>query len=368
MKKFMSLFLAIVMVLGLVACGGNTAAPAATEKAEAAAPAATEKAEAAAPAVETRVLKVATQNLTTSVNYISYQAFSDNLYEKTNGRYRLEIYPNGELGNEETCLQQVLTGTLDMLPVSVSTLGNVVDEMNIFAFPFMIESYDAFVDVALNEEFRTALYNAVKEQTGCQALGFGYAVGRGVGNSKHEVRTVDDLKGLKIRTLGNPIIIDTYNAFGATATSVPFKEVYTALQQNMIDGEDSTVSSNLDQRFCEVNRHFTILNSTFQTACMLVSPAVWESIPAEDQAIFIECGREMDEYGFELCKEHVQREIQRAHEQEPDFKIVEDLTPEEKATFVAAAIPVWDKYIEDCGQEFFDWAYAIIQECNEANR
>lgn len=353
MKKFLSLMMAMVMACSLIACGAKEEpAPAAKEEAP----------------VETRVLKVATQNLTTSVNYISYQAFSDNLYEKTNGRYRLEIYPNGELGTEEACLQQVLTGTLDMLPVSVTTLGNVVDEMNIFAFPFLFESYNSFVDFATNEEVRDALYDAVKEQTGCQALGFGYAVGRGVGNSKHEVRTAADLKGLKIRTLGNPIIVDTYNAFGATATSVPFKEVYTALQQNMIDGEDSTVSSNLDQRFCEINRHFTILNSTFQSACMLVSAPVWESIPAEDQEIFIQCGLEMDQYGFELCQEHVQREIQRAHEQEPDFKIIEDLTPEEKATFVEAARPVWDEYIDDCGKEFFDWAYAIAQKCNEANR
>jgi tripartite ATP-independent transporter DctP family solute receptor len=363
MKKFLSLMMAMIMACSLIACGAKENAPAVKEGTQAGDSAAAEEAP-----VETRVLKVATQNLTTSVNYISYQAFSDNLYEKTNGRYKLEIYPNGELGTEEACLQQVLTGTLDMLPVSVTTLGNVVDEMNIFAFPFMIESYDAFVDFATNEEFRTALYDAVKEQTGCQALGFGYAVGRGVGNSKREVRTVDDLKGLKIRTLGNPIIVDTYNAFGATATSVPFKEVYTALQQNMIDGEDSTVSSNLDQRFCEINRHFTILNSTFQSACMLVSPTVWDSIPAEDQEIFIQCGIEMDQYGFELCQEHVQNEIQRAHEQEPDFKIIEELTPEEKATFVEAARPVWDDYIDDCGKEFFDWAYAIAQECNEANR
>lgn len=364
MKKVLSLVLSLAMLFSLTACGGGNTSTKDTEQSVQ-----TETTDDKTPTTtETRVLKVATQNLTTSVNYISYQAFSDNLYEKTNGRYKLEIYPNGELGTEETCLQQVLTGTLDMLPVSVSTLGNVVDECNIFSFPFMIESYDAFVDLAMDEEFRASQAEAIKEQTGCQFLGFGYAVGRGVGNSKREVRTADDLKGLKIRTLGNPIIVDTYNAFGATATSVPFKEVYTALQQNMIDGEDSTVSSNLDQRFCEINKHFTILNSTFQTAAMLVSPAVWDSIPAEDQEIFIQCGLEMDEYGFELCQEHVQREIQRAHEQEPDFKIVEDLTAEEKATFVEASRPVWDKYIDDCGQEYFDYAYSIIQKYNEANR
>ena len=362
MKKCLSLILTLVMVCSLASCGAKKDEPAATPPTPV-----TDQSGTDTP-VETRVLKVATQNLTTSVNYISYQAFSDNLYEKTNGRYKLEIYPNGELGNEETCLQQVLTGTLDMLPVSVGSLGNVVDEMNLFSFPFMFESYDAFVDFALNDDVRQELYDAVKEQTGCQALGFGYAVGRGVGNSKREVRTVDDLKGLKIRTLGNPIIIDTYNAFGAVATSVPFKEVYTALSQNMIDGEDSTVSSNLDQRFCEINKHFTILNSTFQTACMLVSPAVWDSISPEDQAIFIECGREMDEYGFELCQEHVQNEIERAHKEAPGFIIVNDLTPEEKDTFVQAAMPVWDKYIGDCGKDFFDWAYAIAQECNAQNR
>ncbi len=364
MKKVLSLVLSLVMLFSLAACGGTTPPP--SEK-PAETPASGQESTPDA-SVETRVLKVATQNLTTSINYIIYEEFSRNLYEKTDGRYKLEIYPNGELGTEETCLQQVLTGTLDMLPVSTTTLGNVVDECNIFAFPFMIESFEAYAGFALDEEFRQALVTAIKEKTGCQALGFGYGVGRGCGNTKREIRTVDDMKGLKIRTLGNPIIIDTYNAFGATATSIPFKEVYTSLNQNLIDGEDSTVSSNLDQRFCEVNKHFTILNSTFQNATMLVSPAVWDSIPPEDQEIFIQCGREMDEYGFEMCKDHVQNEIQRAAGQEPDFKIVSDLTSEEKATFVEAAKPVWGKYIDDCGQEFFDFAYAICEKYNEMYR
>nr|WP_325303522.1 hypothetical protein [uncultured Oscillibacter sp.] len=76
----------------------------------------------------------------------------------------------------------------------------------------------------------------------------------------------------------------------------------------------------------------------------------------------------MDEYGFEMCKDHVQNEIQRAAGQEPDFKIVSDLTSEEKATFVEAAKPVWGKYIDDCGQEFFDFAYAICEKYNEMYR
>lgn len=362
MKRFFSLVLALVMVLSLAACGST---PEKTPETNTDSP---DTVDSQPTTTETRVLKVATQNLTTSINYIIYEEFSRNLYEKTDGRYKLEIYPNGQLGTEETCLQQVLTGTLDMLPVSSTTLGNVVPECNIFAFPFMIESFDVYHDFGLDEEFREALFTAIKEQTGCQALGFGYGVGRGCGNTKREIRTASDLKGLKIRTIGNPIINDTYNAFGATATSVPFKEVYTALSQNMIDGEDSTVSSNLDQRFCEVNKYFTILNTTFQNATMLVSPTVWDSIPAEDQEIFIQCGREMDEYGFELCKTHVDNEIARAAEEAPDFQITNDLTPEEKATFVNIAKPLWDNYKDDCGEEFFNFAYAICEKYNEMYR
>ena len=365
MKKFFSLILALAMLLSLVACGGTTTnTPTDSEETIGE----TESDDGQPVTAETRVLKVSTQNLTSSINYIIYEEFSRNLYEKTNGRYKLEIYPNGQLGTEETCLQQVLTGTLDMLPVSTTTLGNVVDECNIFAFPFMIESFEAYSDFALDEEFRDALFTAIKDQTGCQCLGFGYGVGRGVGNTKREIRTASDLEGLKIRTLGNPIIIDTYNTLGATATSIPFKEVYTALSQNMIDGEDSTVSSNLDQRFCEVNKFFTILNSTFQNACMLVSAPVWDSIPPEDQAIFIECGREMDEYGFEMCIDHVQNEIERAAVEAPDFKITNDLTAEEKATFVDKVKPLWDDYKDDCGEEFFDFAYAICEKYNAKYR
>lgn len=373
MKRTLSFVLALAMIFGLTACGGNSEESKAPENSVAAevsqAPDAAPEDNGDQPVTEnTRVLKVATQNTTTTINYIIYQEFSRILYEKTDGRYKLEIYPNGQLGTEETCLQQVLTGTLDMLPVSTTTLGNVVPECNIFAFPFMIESFEVYNDFALDEEFRTALFDAIKEQTGCQALGFGYGVGRGVGNTKHEVRTTADLKGMKVRTLGNPIIIDTFNAFGATATSIPFKEVYTSLSQNLIDGEDSTISNNLDQRFCEINRYYTVLNTIFQNAVMLVSEDVWNSIPAEDQAIFIECGQLMDEYGFAMCETHVDEEIERAAEEAPDFKITNDLTAEEKATFVEVAKPLWDKYKDDCGAEFFDFAYGICEKYNEKYR
>ena len=101
---------------------------------------------------------------------------------------------------------------------------------------------------------------------------------------------------------------------------------------------------------------------------MLVSAPVWESIPPEDQEIFIECGREMDEYGFAMSMNHVEEEIERAAIEAPDFQITNDLTPEEKATFVDKVKPLWDNYKDDCGEEFFDFAYAICEKYNAKYR
>ncbi|MGI5966727.1 MAG: TRAP transporter substrate-binding protein, partial [Anaerotruncus rubiinfantis] len=220
---------------------------------------------------------------------------------------------------------------------------------------------DTYIDMCWDEGFRERIFNAVEERTGCKTLGFTIGIGRGVSNTKREIRTVDDMKGLKIRTIGSPIIIDTFNSFGATATNVPWKEVYTALQQGLVDGEDSSVIANLDQKFIESNKFYTQLDTMFQNHLLVVSSELWNKLTPEQQQIFVEAGVKADEYGFECSRTDIKDSYERAAKEYPDFKITSDLTPEEKQTFVDACRPVWDKYKPEVGEDLFNYTYDLMQ-------
>lgn len=360
MKKRISFFLAFVMLLSLLTgCGGgqkpatSPANPATTE---------TKKEEAKTDATaEARVFRLATQNPETNPTTIVMREFARMVEEKSNGTMKIEIYPDAQLGSEENVMQQVLTGTLDMAPISSPVLGNVVPEAGIFAFPFLFYNFDVVTSVCKDAEFKEELFSAIMEQTGCQALSFTQATGRGVSSTKRPIRTASDLEGLKIRTMGSPILVDTFNELGATSTSVAWKEVYTALQQGMIDGEDSTILANMEMGFIDYNKYFTELDEFFQNLILIVSPGTWSSLTAEQQQILIDCGAAADDFGFNLSYEKKLEAVEKCKKEHPDFVIIDDLTPEEKATFVDKVAPVWDKYKESVNVEFFEFAKGISQ-------
>lgn len=364
MKKNISMILAVAMLIGMLAgCSGSK-----PEASSAAAPAPTASAaseaasDAAAPAPEGQILvRIATQMAADNNTTIAMNVFGDYVMEKTNNAVKVEVYPNSQLGAEDIVMQQVLTGTLEMSPISSAVLSTVVPEVNIFSFPFLFNDLDTYIDMCWDEGFRERIFNAVEERTGCKTLGFTIGIGRGVSNTKREIRTVDDMKGLKIRTIGSPIIIDTFNSFGATATNVPWKEVYTALQQGLVDGEDSSVIANLDQKFIESNKFYTQLDTMFQNHLLVVSSELWNKLTPEQQQIFVEAGVKADEYGFECSRTDIKDSYERAAKEYPDFKITSDLTPEEKQTFVDACRPVWDKYKPEVGEDLFNYTYDLMQ-------
>lgn len=350
MKKTLSMLLASLLLVGaLSSCGGadTPKTPAADNG--------TAVTTTPQSSGDQLVLRLATQNPDTNITTRTMRRFADLVAEKSGGAIQVDIYPNAQLGAEDVVLQQILTGSLDMAPMSASVLGNVVPEAGIFSIPFLFRDMDTIQSVCWDEEFRTALFGAIREQTGgAEPLGFSTSTARGVSNTKHPVHTVEDLKGLKIRTIGSPISIAAFNAMGATATTVPYKEVYTALQQGLIDGEDGSVDGNITMKFIEVVRYYTELGYMYQNGILLVSPVTWQKLTDDQKAILTECAVEADKFGFEESKNFAPNAYAKAEAEYPDYEIVKELTDEEFATFKNATVPLWDEYKPQIGEEFFD--------------
>lgn len=223
----------------------------------------------------------------------SMNQFADMIYERTGGRYRIEVYHNGQLGAEIDTIEGCQMGTIDIAVVNQSTLGNFIQDFPALDIPYMITSTEQADKVFLGDIGQYFL----DELSGVQLYGLGiWESGfRNLTNSKLDVNSVSDVKGLKVRTMENQIHIAFWKALGADATPMAWGEAYTALQQGALDGQENPSTVILTNNVAQVNKHLAITEHAYSTVFLVMSPATWASLGEEYQNIFKET---VDECGL----------------------------------------------------------------------
>lgn len=200
----------------------------------------------------------------------SMEIFADRIYEATNGRYKIETYHNGQLGAEIDTIEGCQMGTIDIAVVNQSTLGNFISEFQALDIPYLITSTEQADDVFMGEigqEFLDKL-------SGVQLYGFGiWESGfRNLTNSKRDINSLEDVKGLKIRTMENQIHIAFWKAMGTDATPMSWGEAYTALQQGALDGQENPSTVILTNNVAQVNDRLAITQHAYSTVFLVMSP------------------------------------------------------------------------------------------------
>ncbi len=278
-------------------------------------------------------------------------AFAKYVTEKTNGEIEVQVFPLGQLGAERSMTEQVQAGTLHMTAVTAGVLANFVPEIGIIELPFVYPSREVAYRVLDDKD--------VKERFArfCEPKGFifiGYTENefRDMTNSKRPIRKPEDLKGLKIRVVESPLMIDTFKTLGANPTPLPFPEIYNALQQRVIDGQDNPLYTSILMKFTEVNKFATITNHILTECPTVVSKGFWASLTPEQQKIF----REAAEVQIKVNREGNAKGRAEALEKAKAQKVeVVTLTPQERVAFQKALKPVYDKYKGIFGAEWYDF-------------
>jgi len=284
MKKILALTLSAAMALSLAACGGSstastTAAAPAETKAEAAAPAET-KAEAAAPAAEKIDLTVAYADAENSVFGKGCAAFAEKLEELSGGSMTCTIYPNGTLGSIPEVAAMIQQGTCDVSPIVTSSLVDFCPDLGVFDLPFMFADYDA-ARAAINGEVGTVL--ADKMQAANMHVGSWMTMGFRETTSSKPIESIDDFKGLKIRTQSNEVHQAIFNSLGAAATVIAFSELYTAMEQKTVDAQENPYVNIANNAYYEVQDYLVETNHVFQLAALLVSESKYQSLSDEQK-------------------------------------------------------------------------------------
>jgi tripartite ATP-independent transporter DctP family solute receptor len=219
-----------------------------------------------------------------SAYYKGAVALKETAEKLSDGCLKVKIYANAQLGTDEDMIQGMQLGSIDMASPSTAAMGSVVPEATVLDLPFMFTSYKQ-AHCVLDGEIGTDLVYHMFDDAGFHPLGYWEIGFRDLTNSKKAVKTPDDVKGLKIRTVSSKISQKSWNLVGAQTTTMDFTELYNALQTGVVDGQNNPLNIILSGKLYEVQKHLTILNDQYSAAPTSVSDKTWKKLSPQQQDV-----------------------------------------------------------------------------------
>jgi len=228
--------------------------------------------------------------------------FGELLEGRSGGRYRVRIFPRAQLaGNQRSELEMLQSGVIDLSLESSILLSLVEPRMSVLSLPWLFDGYEEanrICDGPLGGELLDAL-----PEKGIRGLAYGVNGFRQLTNSRNPVRKLPDIADMKIRVPGIRMYIDVFKQFGADPSSMNFGELFTALAQGTMDGQENPVSVIFSSRLFEVQRYLTLWNYSYDPVILCVNGRLWESLTEEDRRIFSDCAVEAMRYERRLVEE-----------------------------------------------------------------
>src|SRR5262245_61670810 len=258
----------------------------------------------------------------------------------TSGRLSIQMFPSMQLGGEKEMIEQAQVGALAIARISVGPMGPIVPEMNVFNLPFMFRD-DAHMAKVIDGEIGDELLKKLSDHPTASLIGLCWmnAGTRNVYNSKHPVRSLGDLKGLKIRMMGNPVFVDTMNALGGNGVAMGYDQLVSALQTGVVDGAENNYPSYDTGQHYRYAKYYSLTGHLMIPEILVFSKRTWGTLSKEDQELIRKTAREAQQEQRKLWYEMEEKSIK--HMQEVGAEIIKI---EDKKPFMDAVKPVWDKY------------------------
>ena len=220
-----------------------------------------------------------------------FEKISEILEKETNGRAKLEIFPSSQIASEEEAIEMVKLGVIGSTPASSGALSRFVPEVDLFNLPFIFDSLGHFYEV-LDGPIGDEIAKKIEQKLDCIVLGWWFSGIRNTWNSEKPIYTPKDLEGMKIRVIGSSIVLDTFNAFGAQATNMSFGELYSAIQQGVLDGAECDHIDLLVEKFYEVTKYVSFTEHLYLSVALIFSKKQFKKLPEDVQMALIKAGQE----------------------------------------------------------------------------
>ena len=275
---------------------------------------------------------------------VGMKKFAEAVAAKSGGKMKVNLFLSGALGSDQAVVSSMKGGTIEMSVMNSGILASEAKELSIFDFPFLFaneKESDAIVDGPVGKKMHALL--ADKGLIGLAYWELGY---RQMTNSKRPLNTVEDIEGLKLRVIPNPINVDWVKALGANPTPLPFPEVYAALEQKAIDGQENPVSVIAANKFWEVQKYMALTNHQYNPQSVIISKKFWDTLSADEKKIVADSANEATK---------VQRDASRATLAanldllKKNGMTITQFTPAEVAKLSEKMIPVIKKHAANVG-------------------
>lgn len=281
--------------------------------------------------------------------------FAKRVKEYSNGKIDIQLYHGSTLGGDDKMLQATQSGTQEIYYGSFAPISGRVKELQIFDFPFLFDNYDE-IDAVFYGPIGDALF---KKMEPLNLIGLGWAETgfRQLSNNKREVKTVDDLKGLKIRVMQNPVALETWKSMNTNAVPMSFAEVFTALETGALDGQENPLVHMYSNKMYEVQKYITITNHVYTPCGLMVSKRFWDTLTPEDHDAL----RKAADEAVRIHRTNMLAADKEVVEQLRGHGVsVEALPPAELAKLREMVKPVVAKFTPTIGEEFVKSFYAEI--------
>lgn len=232
---------------------------------------------------------------------LALQHFSEMIKEKTNGKYIIKHFPNGQLGNEREITESMKIGSVDMAFTGFAPVSWYAPEYECLDAPFVLENYE-HMDRVYKGELIQEVNGALLKKQDIKVLDYWYRGPRNITSNK-PINSVSDMAGFKIRVPETPLFVEAFKLLGANPTPIAFKELFLALKQGIVDGQENPLELIYTNSFYEAQKYVVRTEHIFGTHILMMSNRLFKSLPEDLKKIFQESAMESGEYQLSMLKE-----------------------------------------------------------------
>jgi len=283
------------------------------------------------------------------------EKFGELLAQKSGGKMTVKHFPGGVLGGDVQVLSAVQGGTIELTSMNAGILQGQIKEFAVVDLPFLFNNAkeaDAVLDGPIGKQMTDLMPAKGMVNLAFFDLGF-----RNLTNSKKLVKTADDLVGMKVRVVQSPTYIETFTALGANAVPMPITEVYTAMEQKMIDGHENPFSVIEMNKFYEVQKYLAVTNHMYNPQAFFMSKKTWDKLNADEQKLVMEAAKEAAVWQRQLSRDSQDKAL-ASLKTKMEISV---LPPEELAKFRVKVKPVIEKFSTSIGPDFVKAFLAEIE-------
>ncbi|WP_324764426.1 TRAP transporter substrate-binding protein (plasmid) [Sinorhizobium meliloti] len=296
--------------------------------------------------IRDQTVKFASANNKGHPQVTGMEKFAELVKEKSGGKIEVKLFPGGTLGGDVQTVSALQGGVIEMTVLNAGILASNVKEFGAVDLPFLFDSGEE-ADKVMDGPFGTGLMERLPD-TGLVGLAYWELGFRNLTNNRHPVTKLEDIKGLKIRTIQSPIPVELFNALGANAVPLPYTELYTALETGTVDGQENPSANIINAKFYEVQKYMTLTRHQYNPQIVLVSKKFWDGLNEEEKAVLQQAAVEARDFQRKVSREQDAAALEEIRKTGME---VSELSPEETQKLRDAVKPMIEKFSADIGQE-----------------